>query len=224
MRQVPPGARVSPQGVPPALWAPPLPRPSGRAPGCARCGRGPLGVSPRVRRGGRPLGRAVLPTLLGVPASKVLGVGRIPFWGRSDPCRGHPGWGVAWEQVGKAASGCAGTRGRPCVPARRPGPDAGGRPRRLRWRPRRGSRPEAPRRPAAGRAWAAELPRHSLSRASRDQLCPLSPDAPPTPPRGQRLVHLKGFHRSAPSMCLLTGRLPPGSGDLGLGVITTVSF
>lgn len=125
MRQVPPGARVSPQGVPPALWAPPLPRRSGRAPGCARCGRGPLGVSPRVRRGGRPLGRAVLPTLLGVPASKVLGVGRTPFWGRSDPCRGHRAGEWRGSRSGKPPQDVRGTWGRPCVPARRPGPDAG---------------------------------------------------------------------------------------------------
>lgn len=100
----------------------------GAGPGVSALREGaPRGRSPSAP--GRTSPRAVLPTLRGVSASKILRVGRVRSWGAAQTL-GGPGRGVALERVGKAAwgwagdlaaGGGAGGRGPACAPeARRP--------------------------------------------------------------------------------------------------------
>lgn len=78
----------------------------GAGPGVSALREGaPRGRSPSAP--GRTSPRAVLPTLRGVSASKILRVGRVRSWGAAQTL-GGPGRGVALERVGKAAWGWAG--------------------------------------------------------------------------------------------------------------------
>lgn len=94
-----------------------------------------VGAGPRVSalREGAPRGqspgtpgwtstRAVLPTLLGVSASKILGVGRIPFWGAIQTLVG-PGLGSGVGAGRESLVGiCGGPGGGLGEPGRRCGP------------------------------------------------------------------------------------------------------
>lgn len=187
LRRASPGGRGGPRGE--------------RAPGGA-----PRGQSPSAPWRTSP--RACLPTLRGVSASKILGVGRVPSWGATQTL-GGPGGGVVLERVGKAAwgwagdlaaGGGAGGGGPACAPARRCGGPVGALP--VRAVTRAWASAEGQRCPGVGvPPWAAQL-LQLYREASFDQLPPLSPDASPWV---QLFVHLEGVYGSTPFLCSIPG-------------------